>query len=316
MDHLNHPFTSPIRSTRLIQATMLTAVVWTLAPAAQAQSWSAFNDFYVNVLATGGNNDYNQATWIANGGNTTSNAWGYAGGNFNGTGAPASVGTYVSGGNFYPLTSGGTYAGPGASYNLGGGNYWIGYNDQYGTVGLPNAQTQIAKYTQDWYPGSPNWAADTPNGSNNKFLWLQGTGLSSDTDGLGAVVTWTAPTSGTFQIGGSYVNGDSQGLPTSFAIVDSLKNSLLSRTTLAPSSSENTFNFTRTYAAGDVVQFQAGTSTNAQGSPLGLAVDIVQVTTNNWNAARDFYLSPTAAGWGGAPVRAQLEVPGVITLRM
>jgi hypothetical protein len=299
-------FPFPNLCTRWFQVALLSAASWAFQPAAQAQTWNAFNDFYVNVPAPGG---YPQSAWIqyagvfpGDTGLVAPNAWGYAGGNFNGGGAPSSVGTYLpaNGGYFYPLTSGGTYAGSGESYLTGGTSFWIGYNDQYGIVGLPNGQTRIAKYTSEWYSGSPNYAADTENGSNDKYLWVQGTGLSSNTDGLGAIVTWTAPTSGTFQIGGSYVNGDREGIPTSFAIVDSLQNSLLSRTTLAPASSENTFSFTRTYSAGDVVQFQAGTSTNAQGSPLGLAVDIAQVTTNNWNAARDFYLSPTAAEWGGA----------------
>lgn len=238
--------------------------------------WNAFDDFYVNVPATGGNNDYNQSTWIANGGNTTPNAWGYAGGNFNGAGAPASVGTYVSGGNFYALTSGGAYAGPGVSYNLGGGNYWIGYNDQYGIVGLPNANTQIGKYTSEWFGGTPNYAT-SPGGSNNKFLWLQGTGLSPSTDGLGALLTWTAPTSGTFQISGSYVNGNYGGVATSFAIVDSGNNTLLSKQTLAAGSTETSFNFTASYSAGDVIQFQAAAPAAAQGSPLGLAVNISQI---------------------------------------
>jgi hypothetical protein len=251
-----------------------------LGCAAQSQAqviYNAFNDFYVNVPATGGAGDYPQTTWIANGGSTAPNAWGYAGGNFNGVGAPSTVGTYVSGGNFYALTSGGTYAGPGVSYNLGGGNYWIGYNDQYGIVGLPNARTQIGKYTTEWFSGTPNYTS-SPGGLNNKYLWLQGTkgdGLLASNDGMGALLTWTAPTSGTFQISGSYVNGN-YGPSTSFAIVDSLGSSLLSRQVLAPSATEATFSFTKTYSAGDVIQFQVGTpAANTQGSPLGLAVNII-----------------------------------------
>lgn len=249
------------------------------------RAYSAFDDFYVNVPATGGNSNYTQATWIANAGTvpfdtglTNANTWGYAGGNFNGAGgAPASVGTYlpVAGGFLYPLTSGGTYAGPGASYDLGGGSFWIGYNDQYGVVvpGLPNAQTQIGKYTKEWFSGSPNWAANS-NGVNGKFLWLQGTGITNTTDGLGALLTWTAPSSGTFQFSGSYINGNNAGQSTSFAIVDSLNNTLLAKQTLAPSSSTNSFGFTRTYSAGDVVQFQVGTPAASQGSPLGLSVEV------------------------------------------
>lgn len=241
------------------------------------QTYNAFDDFYVNVPATGGNGNYTRATWIANTGTvpfdtglTNANTWGYAGGNFNGVGAPSSVGTYVTGGNFYSLTLGGTFSGPGASYDLGGGNFWIGYNDQYGAA--TPGQTQIGKYTKEWFAGSPNYKGNT-NGTNNKFLWLQGTGLGSATDGLGALLTWTAPKSGTFQFSGSYVNGN-YGPSTSFAIVDSLNTPLLAKQTLAPSSSTNSFNFSRTYSAGDVVQFQAGTPVAAQGSPLGLSVAV------------------------------------------
>ena len=277
---------------------------------AQISNWSAFNDFYVNVPATGGGGDYTQSTWIANAGTvpfdtglTNANSWGYAGGNFNGSGFPSSVGTYVSpsGGGYYPLTSGGPYAGSGASYNLGGGNFWIGYNDQYGIVGLPNAQTQIGKYTQEWFGGTPNYAGNS-GGTNNKYLWIQGTGLSPSTDGLGAMVTWTAPTSGTYTFSGSYVNGN-YGQNTAFAIVDSLNNVALGRQLLAPSSSANNYTFNRVYKAGDVVQFQVGTPAAAQGSPLGLEANISKVTQTvgtTWNAYSDFYLTPTAASWGGA----------------
>ena len=251
----------------------------------QITNWSAFNDFYVNVPATGGSGNFTQTDWINLAGSipfdtglTTPNAWGYAGGNFNGVGAPSSVGTYVSGGNLYPLTSGGTYAGPGASYLLGGQDFWIGYNDQYGVVtsgALPNAQTQIGKYTKEWFSGAPNFAND-PNGVNNKYLWIQGTGLSGSTDGLGAMLTWTAPSSGLFSFSGSYVSGN-YGPSNSFAIVDSISNVLLDRQLLAPSSSVSTFSFTNSYTAGDIVQFQVGAPAAAQGSPLGLAVDVALV---------------------------------------
>lgn len=270
---------------------------------AQISNWSAFNDFWVNVPATGGSGDYNQSTWIANAGTvpfdtgfTNSNIWSYAGGNFNGGGFASSVGTFVSGAGLYSLTSGGTYAGPGASYNLGEGNFWIGYNDQYNIVGLPGAQTQIGKYTKEWFGGSPNYTANA-GGTNSKYLWVQGTGLSSSTDGLGAMVTWTAPTTGYYVFSGSYVNGN-YGQSSSFAIVDNTTNSApLARQVLSPSSSVNTYNFGRIYTAGQTVQFQVGTPATAQGSPVGLEANVSLV---DWNAARDFYLKPTAAGWTGA----------------
>lgn len=245
---------------------------------AEVTVWNAFNDFYVNVPATGGAGDFQQADWINLAGQipyatglVTPNAWGYAGGNFNGVGAPANVGTYISGGNLYRLTSGGFYAGPGASYLLGGQDFWIGYNDNYALSGLPSGQTQIGKYTKEWFANTPNYAGNF-DGVNDKYLWLQGTGLSPTTDGLGAILTWTAPTTGKYQVNGSYVNGD-YGFRTNFAIVDSLNNVFVTDS-LSRASSEYAFSFEQNYAAGDVIQFQVGTPASAQGSPLGLAVNI------------------------------------------
>jgi len=264
-------------------STILCAVIFGWCGQLQAQtSWSAFNDFYVNVPATGGAGDFRQTDWINNAGIfpydtglTTPNAWSYAGGNFNGVGAPSAVGTYVSGGNLLSLTSGGHFAGPGASYLLGGSDYLIGYNDNYGKAGLPNAQSVIGKYTKEWFPGSPNFA-NNANGVNNKYLWLQGTGLQSASDGLGALLTWTAPTAGTYTFSGSYVNGNySPTSSTTFAIVDNSNATLLARQTLPVSSAVFDFNFSKTYNQGDVVQFQVGTPAGGQGNPLGLEVNII-----------------------------------------
>lgn len=263
-------------------STILCAVIFGWCGQLQAQtSWSAFNDFYVNVPATGGAGDFPQSAWQFYAGQfpymtglTTPNAWSYAGGNFNGGPYPSSVGTYVSGGGLLSLTSGGTYAGPGASYLLGGTDFLIGYNDQYGIAGLPNAQTLIGKYTKEWFTGSPNFA-NNANGVNNKYLWLQGTGLSSSSDGLGAVLTWTAPTAGTYTFSGSYVNGNYGQSSTSFAIVDNSNATLLAKQTLPASSAVSTFNFSKTYNQGDVVQFQVGTPAGGQGNPLGLEVNII-----------------------------------------
>lgn len=293
-----NPFPQSTRS-----ACVLAIVVATIIPASgQTIFWNAFNDFYVNVPATEGSGDYTQSAWITNAGInpydtglTNANAWGYAGGNFNGSGFPSSVGTYTTG--IYSLTSGGTYAGSGASYNLGGGNYWIGYNDNYGSVGLPDALTQIGKYTQEWFSGTPNYA-NNPGGANDKFLWLQGTALATNTGGLGAMLTWTAPAAGTYYFSGSYVNGNYGGLSTDLAIVDSTGTALLNKVTLSANSSVSTYGFRRTLSAGDVVQFQVATPADygTQGSPIGLSANIAL----NWNAYNDFYLAPTAAGWTGA----------------
>ena len=286
-------------------ATIITA-------SAQPTNWNAFDDFYVNVPATNGAGNFTQTDWINLAGQipfdtgyTNANAWGYAGGNFNANGNPSSVGTYVSvaAGNLYPLTAGGAFAGPGVSYLLGGTDFFIGYNDNYGSVGLPNAQTQIGKYTKEWFSGAPDYA-NNPDATNNKYLWLQGTGLDPSANGLGAVLTWTAPYAGTFVFSGSYVNGN-YGQSTDFAVVDSSNNVLLPKVTLPPGSAASTFNFTNTMAAGDVVQFQAGTPAAAQGSPLGLAVSVQLANTQSpYDAWADSYgLDPTVTSGenAGAP---------------
>ena len=58
-------------------------------------SWSAFDDFWVNVPATGGAGDFPQSAWVSLAGQypyltglTTPNAWSYAGGNLTGTERP------------------------------------------------------------------------------------------------------------------------------------------------------------------------------------------------------------------------------------
>jgi hypothetical protein len=215
----------------------------------------------------------------------------------------------VSGGGFYPLTSGGTYAGPGASFYLGGDvpnqYFWIGYNDNYGSAGLPDKLSQIGKYTKEWFSGSPNYPAN-PNGENNKYLWLQGTSLGADANGLGAVLTWTAPYAGKFVFSGSYVNGNNGGLSTDFAIVDSSNRVLLSKVNLPAGAAASTFAFTNTMASGDVMQFQAGTAAiyGSQGSPLGLAVDIQAVSQTSYEAwATGYGLDPTVTSGptAGAP---------------
>ncbi|NBP40741.1 MAG: hypothetical protein EBV34_20375, partial [Betaproteobacteria bacterium] len=115
---------------------------------------------------------------------------------------------------------------------------------------------------------------------------------------------WTAPTLGTYVISGSYVNGN-YGQTNHFAIVDSQNRTLLSKQTLPPSSAESTFSITNTYAAGEVIQFQVGAPAAAQGSPLGLAVNIVQNLPTTWSAYNDFYFDSTStnnnvSSWTGA----------------
>ena len=305
-----------MRNSPLIKVAAALVSLTALTPLVSAQTtYNAFDDFYVNVPAPGG---FPQSAWTENvgiypgvTGLTNPNTWGYAGGNFNGgDGIPSSVGTYLpaSGGLVYPLTSGGTYAGPGVSFLTGGVSFWIGYNDQYGTVNtnLPNALTQIGKYTSEWFSGAPNYASN-PGGANNKFLWIQPTGLSPDTDGLGAMLTWTAPTSGTYTFSGSYINGNYD-QSTAFDIVDSRGNTLLSRQLLAAASVESSFNFTRIYSAGDVVQFQVGTPAAAQGSPLGLAVNVVRGPVTN--AILTLQTSTNLANqWSNTPVTAGMITP-------
>lgn len=255
----------------------LAAIVCSVAfsQTVEAQTWNSYNDFWVNVPATGGANQYPQTSWIADGGNITPNAWNYAAGNLTGGAFPTQVGTYLSdGAGFrYGLTAGNTWAGPGQSYSFGPGTYYIGYDMPV----WPNIQ--VGKYNHIWDFTVPGWTGATgPN--SGQYLWVRPMyhGIAS-VDNSAAMLEWTAPSAGTYSFTASFAPGDYVpfgGSTISYAAVDSLGGVLVPRQLVAQGSAVQTFTFTDTLSAGDVVQFQVGAPT-ATASPVGVFVQVTAV---------------------------------------
>jgi hypothetical protein len=105
-------------------------------------------------------------------------------------------------------------------------------------------------------------------------MWFQSGWLGGGaSEGIAPVLTWTAPTSGSFIFTGQFVSGDQAANSAAVAIVDSLNAIPLSRTVLANNSFQ-TFSFTNTYTAGDVVQFQVGNNFTG-GNAVGLQLEVV-----------------------------------------
>ena len=90
-------------------------------------------------------------------------------------------------------------------------------------------------------------------------------------DGIAAVLTWSAPETGVYTFAGQFIAANQPGNGAAVAIVDSLGGTaLLSRTVLNPNASQS-FSFTASYTAGDVVQFQVGSDFKI-GNAVGLQV--------------------------------------------
>ncbi len=87
------------------------------------------------------------------------------------------------------------------------------------------------------------------------------------------MLTWKAPASGDYTFTGLFVSGDQPTNSAAVAIVDSLSGAPLARTVLANNSTQS-FSFTKSYSAGDVVQFQVGNNFST-GNAVGLQMSIV-----------------------------------------
>ncbi|MEI8043373.1 MAG: hypothetical protein WCL11_18335 [Verrucomicrobiota bacterium] len=254
---------------KLLLSPLTVACIFTLSHPALADTWNSFNDFWVNVPATGGAGTYPQTSWIADGGSTTPNTWNYAAGNLTGGAFPSQVGTYLTGGFRYGLTAGNTFAGPGQSFTFGPGNNYIGYD-------MPVwADIQVARYNYIWDSSVPGWSGAP--GANSSYLWLrpQYHGIAG-TDSSAALLEWTAPYSGTFNFSTAFAPGNFGGSTVSYAVVDSIGDLLVPRQEVAQGSSVQAFAFTDTLAAGDVVQFQVGAPTLGA-SPVGVSVEVTMV---------------------------------------
>jgi len=238
------------------------------APAlAVPNSWNAYNDFYLSPTAAG----WSGATSPSAAGA----AWGYYAANVNGFGLPTQIGAY-----FTPTGSGSgsqnmyqysnvAPAGPGTSV---GASAWAGT----GGAGFPyyadtfSWGSSLGRYDTPWFGGAPGLSQSLSN-----LMWFQSGWLGGgSSEGIAPVLTWTAPAAGSYTFTGQFVSGDQAANSAAVAIVDSLLGTApLGRTVLANNSTQS-FSFTKSYSAGDIVQFQVGNNFST-GNAVGLQVGIV-----------------------------------------
>lgn len=245
----------------------LVIAVAILASAASAQavvtSWNAFNDFYLSPTAEG----WSGATSPSAAGA----AWGYYMGNVNGFGFPVTTGTYLTSGQIYKLSDVGPLSSDPTKYS---NSLW----DATGGAGFPRylANTgwgvSLGSYSVPWFSGAPGLSQNLTN-----LMWLQSGWLGGGgSEGIASVLTWQAPASGDYTFSGLFVSGDQSTNSASVAIVDSLLGTApLGRTVLSNNSTQS-FSFTKTYSAGDVVQFQVGNNFST-GNAVGLQAAITVV---------------------------------------
>ena len=250
----------------LLPAFVLFAVALPTSGHAQITTWNAYNDFYLSPTAAG----WSGATSPSAAGA----AWGYYAANVNGFGFPTGIGSY-----FTPTGAG---SGSQNAYQysdvapIGAGTY-VGASGWAGTggAGFPNYSdtfgwgSSLGRYDTPWFGGAPGLSQGLTN-----LIWFQSGWLGGGaTEGIAPVLTWTAPTNGTFIFNGLFVSGDQAANSAAVAIVDSLSTSVLSRTVLANNSIQS-FSFTNTYNLGDTVQFQVGNNFSG-GNAVGLQLEVV-----------------------------------------
>ena len=234
---------------------------------AQITSWNAYNDFYLSPTASG---------W---GGATSPSAagaaWGYYMGNVNSNGFPANIGSYLTSGQIYKYSSVGPLSSDPTVYSQslwsadGGGVGFARYLDTVAWGAPGDLHSSLGVYSSPWFGGAPGFSQSYTN-----LMWMQSVWLGSGVaEGIASMLTWTAPTSGTFIFNGLFVSGDQSLNSASVAIIDSLNATSLARTVLANNSVQS-FSFTNTYNTGDVVQFQVGNNYST-GNAVGLQLEVV-----------------------------------------
>jgi hypothetical protein len=232
---------------------------------AQITSWNAYSNFYLSPTAAGWSGDTSPSA--------AGSAWGYYAANVNGFGLPTGIGSYFtptgagSGSqNLYqysdvaPLGAG-TYVGASGWAATGGAGFPY-YGDSF------SWGSSLGRYDTPWFGGAPGLSQGLTN-----LMWFQSGWLGGGaSEGIAPVLTWKAPTNGSFIFSGLFVSADQSANSASVAIVDSLSAVSLSRTVLA-NNSVQAFSFTNSYNAGDVVQFQVGNNFTG-GNAVGLQLDV------------------------------------------
>lgn len=262
----------------------------------QTTNWNAYNDFYFDSTNYV-NNSPPSTPPVPTSPTAAGEAWGYYDCNINLTsGYPPGIGTYFGPGgdtgagevlyamaNHQPLGSGqgqlgGGVPGSADAWDATGGSGWARYGD-YNSWG-----TSVGEYGGAWYSGAPGYGTSH---AGDTGLYLQPAWLgNSSSEGIGNVVTWTAPSDATYVFTCSFlISSNDPG--NDYAVVDSTGGIEVPKT-IGVSGTYNEYSFTNTFHAGDVVEFQVGSATNAPAA-VGFNCDITLVKITDWNAYHDFY---------------------------
>ena len=245
-----------MKATKPILATITATILlgWSVPSHANlfpvGTTWNAYNDFYLAPTADGWTGATSPSALGA--------AWGYYAANANAYGGfPSQIGSYFTAASgvlnaYSSVNSLGAAAYGGTGFAGTSGGPVPMYVGAYGDY--------LARYDSPWYAGAPGYnASGAPTMSNAMYLQagMPGGPTGLTRDGIAPVLTWTAPQTGVYAFAGRYLAGNQLGNGAAVAIVDSLGTALLARTVLNPNAGDS-FSFTASYNAGDVVQFQTG----------------------------------------------------------
>ena len=235
--------------------------------------WNAHRDFYFDSTSTANNSP----AWAgAKSPSAAGSAWGYYGANANGNGFSSQIGAYFGASSLYPMANhnpagGGAPAGTEVdAYDAGNGANFARYARQF-----EGKTFSVGSFERPWFEAAPGY----PTGGN--AVWLQAAWLGNPAaEGLATVLTWTAPSAGTFSFNGSFQIGQNgENSAASTAIVASTDEVLLARSTPAMGSNQ-AFKFEKTLKKGDTVQFQVGTDCKV-GAAVGLNVEVTSSVKEN-----------------------------------
>jgi len=283
---------------RLLPSTLF-AVVALVSFASAQGTYNAYNDFYLSPTAPG----WGGATSPS----ATGTAWGYYMGNANGNGGfPDAIGTYLNSGQIYKYSSYDPMGAGGPVYSTSGwdaigGQGFPNYVDNVDWGAPGNLHSSLGSYSTPWFAGAPGYSQGLSN-----LIWMQPVWLGGGaTEGIASMLTWTAPQTAAYIFTGLFVAGDQLGNGASVAIVDSLNAASLARTSLSPNTTQS-FSFTKSYTAGDVVQFQVGSDFKT-GNAVGLQVNISPATTN---VVLTLQTSTHLSGqWQNTPITSNMITP-------
>jgi len=247
---------------------LILAIVGVHSSRAQSSvsKWNAHHDFYFDSTSTANN----APAWAgAKVPSAAGSAWGYYGANANGNGFPSQIGSYFGTPSLYPMANhnpagGGAPAGDQKdAYDAADGANFARYARQF-----EGKTFSVGCFDRPWFDGAPGYPA------GGGAVWLQAAWLDNPAcEGLATVLTWTAPSAGTFSFSGSFQIGQNgENSAASTAIVASTDEVLLARSTPVMGSNQP-FKFEKTFKKGDTVQFQVGTGCKI-GAAVGLNVEV------------------------------------------